>query len=66
MYLQWRRLRFEERDALLTWLKKLDSHNYLVIRSDYYNRPNNPPIPVLVMGSTESATVFLLHKKSLY
>ena len=40
---------FEERDALLTWLKKLDSHNYLVIRSDYYNRPNNPPIPVLVI-----------------
>ena len=40
---------FEERDALLTWPKKLDSHNYLVIRSDYYNRPNNPPIPVLVI-----------------
>lgn len=40
---------FEERNALLTWLKKLDSHNYLVIRSDYYNRPNNPPIPVLVI-----------------
>ena len=40
---------FEERDALLTWLKKLDSHNYLVIRSDYYNRPNNPPLPVLVI-----------------
>lgn len=40
---------FEERDVLLTWLKKLDSHNYLVIRSDYYNRPNNPPIPVLVI-----------------
>ena len=40
---------FEERDALLAWLKKLDSHNYLVIRNDYYNRPNNPPIPVLVI-----------------
>lgn len=40
---------FEERDALLTWLKKLDFHNYLVIRSDYYNCPNNPPIPVLVI-----------------
>ena len=40
---------FEERDDLLTWLKKLDSHNYLVIRSDYYNRPNNPPLPVLVI-----------------
>lgn len=40
---------FEERDAVLDWLKKLDPHKYLVIRSDYYNRPNNPPIPVLII-----------------
>ena len=40
---------FEERDAVLSWLKNLDSHKYLVIRSDYYNRPNNPPIPVLII-----------------
>ena len=40
---------FQERDDVLTWLKQLDSHKYLVIRSDYYNRPNNPPIPVLVV-----------------
>lgn len=40
---------FEERDAILDWLKALDSRKYLVIRSDYYNRPNNPPIPVLVI-----------------
>lgn len=40
---------FEERDAVLTWLKTLDPHKYLVIRSDYYNRPNNPPIPVLII-----------------
>lgn len=40
---------FEERDAILSWLKNLDSHNYLVIKSDYYNRPNHPPIPVLVI-----------------
>ena len=40
---------FEERDAVLAWLKTLDSHKYLVIRSDYYNRPNNPPIPVLII-----------------
>ena len=30
-------------------LKNLDSHKYLVIRSDYCNRPNNPPIPVLII-----------------
>ena len=40
---------FQERDDVLTWLKQLDSHKYLVIRSDYYNRPNNPPIPVLII-----------------
>lgn len=40
---------FEERDAILQWLKQLDSKKYLVIKSDYYNRPNHPPIPVLVI-----------------
>ena len=40
---------FEERDALLAWLKQLDSRKYLVIRTEYYNRPNNPPMPVLVV-----------------
>ena len=39
---------FEERDALLSYLKTLDSRKYLVILSSYYNRPNNPPIPVLI------------------
>lgn len=40
---------FEERDAVLQWLKELDPRKYLVIRSDYYNRPNNPPIPILII-----------------
>lgn len=40
---------FEEKDAILQWLKELDSKKYLVIKSDYYNRPNHPPIPVLVI-----------------
>lgn len=39
---------FDERDALLDYLKKIDSKKYLVILSSYYNRPNNPPIPVLI------------------
>ncbi len=39
---------FEERDALLSYLKELDSKKYLVILSSYYNRPKNPPIPVLL------------------
>ena len=40
---------FQEREQVLSWLKDLDSKKYLVIRSDYYNRPNNPPIPVLII-----------------
>lgn len=40
---------FEERDAILEELKKLDGKKYLVIKSEYYNRPNNPPIPVLII-----------------
>ena len=31
------------------YLKALDSKKYLVIVSEYANRPNNPPIPVLVI-----------------
>lgn len=40
---------FEERDAILEWLKNLDAKKYLVIKTEYYNRPNNPPMPVLVI-----------------
>ncbi len=40
---------FEERDAVLDYLKKLPPKQYLVIVSQYYNRPKNPPIPVLVI-----------------
>lgn len=40
---------FEERDAILEELKRLDGRKYLVIVSEYYNRPNNPPIPVLII-----------------
>ena len=39
---------FAERDALLAYLKELDSRCYIVILSSYYNRPNHPPIPVLI------------------
>lgn len=39
---------FAERDALLPYLKTLPPRDYLVILSSYYNRPNHPPIPVLI------------------
>ena len=40
---------FEERDAILEELKMLDPKRYLVILSVYYNRPINPPIPVMII-----------------
>ena len=40
---------FEEHDAILSWLKGLDPRCYLVIKSEFYNRPNHPPVPVLVI-----------------
>lgn len=40
---------FEERDAVLEWLRSLDSRKYLVLLTQYYNRPNHPPIPAMVI-----------------
>lgn len=40
---------FQERDAILSWLKTLDPRKYLVIKSEYYNRPNHPPIPIMII-----------------
>ena len=35
--------------AILEELKQLDGKKYLVIKSEYYNRPNNPPMPVMIV-----------------
>ncbi|MBQ8184776.1 MAG: methyltransferase domain-containing protein [Lachnospiraceae bacterium] len=40
---------FEEKTRLLEYLKNLNPRHYLVITSEYYNRPNHPPMPVLVV-----------------
>ena len=40
---------FEERDAILEMVKGLDGKQFLVIVSSYYNRPNHPPIPVMII-----------------
>ena len=39
---------FEERDAILSFLKTLDPQKYLVIVSTYFNRLNNPPLPAMI------------------
>ena len=38
----------EEKKAILELLQSLDSKIYLVITGCYYNRPNNPPMPVFI------------------
>ncbi len=39
----------EEREAILSFLKTLDPKKYLVITHEYFNRPNDPPLPVTVI-----------------
>lgn len=40
---------FEEKDAIMAYLKTINSKKYTVIVSDFYNRPNCPPIFVGIM-----------------
>lgn len=40
---------FEEKEQILSYLKELDPKQWLVIASEYYNRKNNPPMPVVVI-----------------
>lgn len=40
---------YEEKDAILSYLKTLDPKKYIVVLSSYYNRPNDPPIPALII-----------------
>ena len=40
---------FDERDAILKYIRQLDCRKYAVLLTDYYNRPNNTPIPVIIV-----------------
>lgn len=40
---------YEEKDALLRFLKALDATKWLVVVSSYYNRKNDPPVPVFIV-----------------
>lgn len=40
---------FEERDAVLAWLKQIDHKQYTVLVTDFYNRPNCPPLAVCII-----------------
>ncbi len=39
---------FEEKEQVLAWLRELDPKQYMVLVEAFYNRPNNPPLPVFV------------------
>ncbi|MGN0410635.1 MAG: tRNA (mnm(5)s(2)U34)-methyltransferase [Candidatus Fimousia sp.] len=40
---------FEEKEAVLAYLKELDHRKYLVITNEFYNKPNHPPMPVFII-----------------
>lgn len=40
---------FLEKEKVLQYLKSLDNKKYLVIYNEFYNKPNNPPIPVFII-----------------
>lgn len=39
---------FEEKDAILEYLRSLPAREYTVIKNTYFNRGNNPPMPVFI------------------
>lgn len=39
---------FEEKDCILNYLKGLPAKKYTVIVNQYFNRENNPPIPIFI------------------
>ncbi len=40
---------FEEKDALLEYVKTIDSDRFTVITAEFSNRPNCPPIPIFII-----------------
>ncbi|MEE1312987.1 MAG: class I SAM-dependent methyltransferase [Lachnospiraceae bacterium] len=40
---------FEEKEAVLSYLKELDHKKYLVVTNEFYNKPNHPPMPVFII-----------------
>ncbi len=39
---------YEEKEAILRTVKQLDQREYLVMVCQYYNRLNDPPLPVMI------------------
>ena len=39
---------FEEKNQVLAWLRELPDDKYTVLVEAFYNKPNNPPLPVYI------------------
>lgn len=39
----------DERNALLQWASQLDPSGYLVLKTDFFNRCNHPPVPMMIV-----------------
>ena len=39
---------FEEKEEILGYIRKIPAREYTVIVNEYYNRGNNPPMPVFI------------------
>ena len=40
---------FEEKKQVLAWLRELPYDKYTVLVEAFYNKPNNPPLPVYIL-----------------
>lgn len=40
---------YEEKDAILSYIKKLDPRKWLVLVHQFFNRKNHPPLPVFII-----------------
>nr|WP_296191393.1 class I SAM-dependent methyltransferase [uncultured Anaerobutyricum sp.] len=40
---------FEEKNQVLAWLRELRDDKYTVLVETFYNKPNNPPLPVYIL-----------------
>lgn len=40
---------FEEKEKVLSFLRQLDDKKYFVVKQDFYNKSNHPPLPVLIL-----------------
>ena len=53
---------YGERDAVMTWLETLDDRKFSVLRCDWANRRNDPPVPIFLWKEGSIFSVLSLAK----